>query len=138
VADHDTLKSGIEAVADGDYKCFDIGSNTITAASQITTNSGGSAKAFSSTGDGVIPGRDATRIFYVVSGSTLDLESLTIKDGNAGADVADAGGAVFSDGGALNAKNVVFKNNRAPSHPCLKFQRALAPGLLITPTSLWD
>ena len=104
MADHDTLKTGIAAVADGDYECFDIESNTITATSQITTNSGASVKTKSSTGDGIISGNNAYQIFRVVSGSTLDLEGLTLSDG-------------YVDGGGVSISPLALPHSSANTTP---------------------
>ena len=69
------------AIAAGD-KCIDIGPHTITFTETISHS--GSLTVISSTGDGVISGGDTTQMFYVNSGSTLDLEGLTLSDGNSG------------------------------------------------------
>ena len=69
------------ANAAGD-KCIDIGPYTITFTEQIRHS--GLLEVISSTGDGVISGGDTTRMFYVTSGNTLELEGLTLSDGNSG------------------------------------------------------
>ena len=69
------------ATAAGD-KCIDIGPHTITFTETIEHS--GLLEVISSTGDGVILGGDTTRMFYVGTGDTLDLEGLTLSDGNAG------------------------------------------------------
>ena len=69
------------ANAAGD-KCIDIGPHTITFTEQITVS--GLLEVISSTGDGVLSGGGALRMFYVTSGNTLDLEGLTLSDGNTG------------------------------------------------------
>jgi len=69
------------ANAAGD-KCIDIGPHTITFTETIQHS--GLLEVFSSTGNGVISGGDTTRMFIVGSGDTLDLEGLTLSDGNAG------------------------------------------------------
>ena len=73
------------AYAAGD-KCIDIGPHTITFTETIEHS--GLLEVFSSTSDGVISGGDTTRMFYVTSGNTLELEGLTVSDGNAGGHVS--------------------------------------------------
>ena len=68
------------ATAAGD-KCIDIGPHTITFTETIWQFT--SLTVISSTGDGVLSGGDTTRMFRVNSGNTLDLEGLTLSDGNA-------------------------------------------------------
>ena len=69
------------ASAAGD-KCIDIGAHTITFTETIEHS--GLLEVISSTGDGVVSGGDTTRMFNVGSGDTLDLEGLTLSDGNTG------------------------------------------------------
>ena len=92
MSDGVALLSAIDALADGEVGCYDIASNLITATGSwtwISVPSGASVKAFSSTGNGVISGGDTTRMFDVGSGSTLDLEGLTLSDGNAVSSVSN-------------------------------------------------
>ena len=72
----------IQAARAAGDKCIDIGPHTITFTETIEHS--GLLEVFSSTGDGVISGGDTTRMFRVNSGNTLDLEGLTLSDGNAG------------------------------------------------------
>ena len=79
------------ANAAGD-KCIDIGPHTITFTETISHS--GSLEVISSTGNGVLSGGGALRMFYVTSGNKLDLEDLTLSDGNAGSSVSISRGAL--------------------------------------------
>ena len=55
-----------------------------------------------------ISGNSLTTVFYVNPGITLTLARLTIADG-----LSTNGGAIYVDGGTVNATNCVFLNNAA-------------------------
>ncbi|MEM9538541.1 MAG: CHAT domain-containing protein [Cyanobacteria bacterium P01_E01_bin.42] len=57
----------------------------------------------------VIDGAGTSRIFNIVSGSTITLDDLTIRNGKP---PSDAGGGILADGGTLNITNSTISGNQ--------------------------
>jgi hypothetical protein len=78
-------------------------SSTITIAADTTVDGSGQ--------EVTISGNDAVRVFTVGSGATLNLDRLTIANGNARE--VFHGGGIYLDNGTVNVSNTTFANNHA-------------------------
>ena len=85
---------------------------SLTASQQFVIN-----KNITITGPGAnlltIDGGNASRIFKIASGATLNLSGITLKNGNANGTPEGKGGAIYSDG-TINASNIAVRNSQAP------------------------
>jgi len=106
----DCTEAGLDnALVGGGSVMFDCGASPVT----ITiTNAKSPAKntRIDSAGPITISGGGATRLFFVISGVTLDLVGLTISDG-----IAGAGGGAIVNGGTLTVTGSTFSGNSATS-----------------------
>lgn len=83
-------------------------SGTIVLTNTITIEAG---TAIDGSGQEItISGNDWRRVFWVNPSATLDLNMLTIAEGNAG---YYGGGAIYNDGGVIIVSNDTFAGNRA-------------------------
>ena len=68
-------------------------------------------------GDGLITldGQDSTRHFYVNNGIALDIQGITLENGNGDGINDRFGGAIWNDGGTVTLANSMLIDNRATS-----------------------
>jgi hypothetical protein len=124
-----SLRSAVGGVCPGGTITFDplvfATPQTITLASRILLNKSLTIQG-PANGSVTISGNDATRIFFIGSGSlapftgTVNLNGLTLTNGlgrggdaNFGGKAPGMGGAIFQNSGSVSLTNVSFRSNRA-------------------------
>src|SRR5256714_539050 len=105
-----SLRQALADANDGDTIDFQAGiSGTITLASELVVD-----KSVTINGPGAanlaVDGNRASRVFYIGSGRTVTIDSLTIMNGNAG---DDAGGGIYNDKATLTVTNSILSGNSA-------------------------
>ena len=111
-----SLRQALLQVANGDTINIDVASGITLTSGELIVNK--NLKIHGNGGHGTISGNNTSRVFHIMPGVTVNLESLTITNGAAGSDSEaifplNVGGGIYSDHATLTVKNCTVTNNTA-------------------------
>jgi predicted outer membrane repeat protein len=110
-----SLRQAIADAVAGDTIKFDssLSGATITLASQLVLSKNVTIDGSALTVPITISGNDAVRVFYINSGVSAELNSLTVANGRP---TTSDGGGIYNNNGTLTITNSTITGNSAPSY----------------------